>query len=189
MVPTIYSPVEVTHLKRSCQNTVRKLTHHCRIKEDKNSRSQEACWSQNNDIINHAQDGNNRSSSQQAANGSCLEHPLSVVGAQVDELRDTKSSEWTLRGRRHCLRRKRKDRTGTQGKEEAQVGSFLSALKPTPLAHLTHGLLLNVLQLKDLLKRHGQDGPPQADPSSVIQCPRQRKRPRTHDFCQEEAQD
>ena len=30
-----------------------------------------------------------------------------------------------------------------------------SALKPSPLTHLTHRLLLNVLQLKDLLKRHG----------------------------------
>lgn len=31
--------------------------------------------------------------------------------------------------------------------------------------------------------------PPQADSSSVIQCPSQCKRPRAHDFRQEEAQD
>lgn len=181
--------MEGTHLRRSCQPRIRRLTHHCRIKEDKNSWSQEACWSQNNYIINHAQDGNNGSSSQQAANGGCLEHPLPIIGAQVDELRDTKSSERMLKG---CRPRSQEEDEGQrkdpkEGRDQA--GSFLSAPKQTRLTHLTHGLLLNVLQLKDLLKRHGQDSPPQADPGSVIQRPSQCKWPRTHDFCQQEAQD
>lgn len=50
-----YNPMEVTRfLRRNCQDSAGRLTHHCWVKEDKNSWSQEACWSQNNYIINHA---------------------------------------------------------------------------------------------------------------------------------------
>lgn len=108
VVPTKHNPMDVTYLTRRCQNTARRLTHHCWIKEDKNSWSQEACWSQNNYIINHAQYGDNGSSGQQAAHGGGLKHPLPVVGAQVDELGDMESSEWPS-----CLRRRLQDKVGT----------------------------------------------------------------------------
>lgn len=107
VVPTIHNPTEVTYLTRCCQNTARRLTHHCWIKEDKNGWSQEACRSQNKYIINHAQYCNNGSSGQQAAHGGGLKHPLPVVGAQVDELGDMESSE-----RPSCLRRIQ-DKVGT----------------------------------------------------------------------------
>lgn len=39
VMPTKRNPMEVTHLRRNCQNTARRLTHHGWIEEDKNSRS------------------------------------------------------------------------------------------------------------------------------------------------------
>ena len=133
VVPTIYNPVEVTYLRRSCQNTARRLTHHCWVKEDKNSWSQEACWSQNNYIINHAQDSNYGSSSQQAANGGGLKHSLPIVGAQVDELGDTKNSERTLRGREPLVPRGgKRTKQGPKGKRAWPGGLSLCPEAKTP---------------------------------------------------------
>lgn len=63
------------------------MTHHCWVEEDEDCGSQESSWSQNNNVINHAQNGNDRPSSQQAAYSCSLKHSQSIIGTHINELK------------------------------------------------------------------------------------------------------